>query len=157
MAIAAAGTHPFSSWHTQEITQGDRYIGVKEDMGELAQRLLIFGTHIHIGIEDPEFMIDAMNVVRYMLPHLLCLSTSSPFWMGRNTGAQVVSQHDLPQLPAHRHPAHLRVLVGLHQPDRHDDPDELHPRPQQDLVGRAPAPRLPDAGGPHLRHLHPCR
>jgi len=86
MAIAAAGTHPFSSWHTQEITQGERYIGVKEDMGELAQRLLIFGTHIHIGIEDPEFMIDAMNVVRYMLPHLLALSTSSPFWMGRNTG-----------------------------------------------------------------------
>jgi carboxylate-amine ligase len=86
MAIAAAGTHPFSSWHTQEITPFDRYIGVKEDMGELAQRLLIFGTHIHIGIEDREFMIDALNVVRYMLPHLLCLSTSSPFWMGRNTG-----------------------------------------------------------------------
>ncbi len=86
LAIAAAGTHPFSSWHTQEITPFDRYIGVKEDMGELAQRLLIFGTHIHIGIEDREFMIDAMNVVRYMLPHLLCLSTSSPFWMGRNTG-----------------------------------------------------------------------
>lgn len=86
MAIAAAGTHPFSSWHNQEITPFDRYIGVKEDMGELAQRLLIFGTHIHIGIEDPEFMIDAMNVVRYMLPHILCLSTSSPFWMGRNTG-----------------------------------------------------------------------
>ncbi|HEY8602120.1 MAG TPA: carboxylate-amine ligase [Thermomicrobiales bacterium] len=86
MAIAAAGTHPFSSWHVQEITPFDRYIGVKEDMGELAQRLLIFGTHIHIGIEDPEFMIDAMNVVRYMLPHILCLSTSSPFWMGRNTG-----------------------------------------------------------------------
>lgn len=86
MAIAAAGTHPFSSWHTQEITPFDRYMGVKEDMGELAQRLLIFGTHIHIGIEDREFMIDAMNVVRYMLPHILCLSTSSPFWMGRNTG-----------------------------------------------------------------------
>jgi glutamate---cysteine ligase / carboxylate-amine ligase len=86
MAIAAAGTHPFSSWHVQEITPFDRYIGVKEDMGELAQRLLIFGTHIHIGIEDREFLVDAMNVVRYMLPHLLCLSTSSPFWMGRNTG-----------------------------------------------------------------------
>lgn len=88
LAIAAAGTHPFSSWHVQEITPYERYIGVREDMGELAQRLLIFGTHIHIGIEDPEFMIDAMNVVRYLLPHLLCLSTSSPFWMGRNTGLQ---------------------------------------------------------------------
>lgn len=86
LTIAAAGTHPFSSWHVQDITPFDRYIGVKEDMGELAQRLLIFGTHIHIGIEDREFLIDAMNVVRYMLPHLLCLSTSSPFWMGRTTG-----------------------------------------------------------------------
>ena len=46
----------------------------------LAQQLLIFGTHVHIGIEDPEFLIDAMNVVRYFLPHVLCLSTSSPFW-----------------------------------------------------------------------------
>ena len=52
----------------------------------LAQQLLIFGTHVHIGIEDPDFLIDAMNVVRYMVPHVLCLSTSSPFWLGRDTG-----------------------------------------------------------------------
>jgi carboxylate-amine ligase len=86
LRIAAAGTHPFSSWLTQEITQMDRYLGVKEDMQDLAQQLLIFGTHVHIGIEDREFMIEAMNVVRYFLPHVLCLSTSSPFWMGRDTG-----------------------------------------------------------------------
>jgi carboxylate-amine ligase len=55
-------------------------------MQMLAQRLLIFGTHVHIGIEDPEFLIDAMNVVRYFLPHVLCLSTSSPFWVGQETG-----------------------------------------------------------------------
>jgi carboxylate-amine ligase len=52
----------------------------------LAQQLLIFGTHVHVGIEDPEFLIDAMNVVRYLIPHVLCLSTSSPFWMGQDTG-----------------------------------------------------------------------
>lgn len=86
LVIAAAGTHPFSSWRDQETTPLDRYSGVKEDMQELAQRLLIFGTHVHIGIEDREFLIDAMNVARYMLPHVLCLSTSSPFWMGRTTG-----------------------------------------------------------------------
>ena len=86
LRIVAAGTHPFSSWVEQEITPFDRYMSVKEDMAELAQRLLIFGTHVHIGIDDPEFMIEAMNVVRYMLPHVLCLSTSSPFWLGRNTG-----------------------------------------------------------------------
>jgi len=86
LKIVAAGTHPFSSWMTQEITPQERYMGVKQDMQELAQRLLIFGTHVHVGIEDREFLIDAMNVMRYLLPHILCLSTSSPFWMGRTTG-----------------------------------------------------------------------
>jgi len=86
LKIAAAGTHPFSSWITQEITPLERYLDVKKDMQDLAQQLLIFGMHVHIGIEDPEFLIDAMNVSRYFLPHLLCLSTSSPFWTGRNTG-----------------------------------------------------------------------
>lgn len=86
LRMLAAGSHPFSSWMEQKITPLDRYIGVKEDLQDLAQRLLIFGTHVHIGIEDRDFLIDAMNVSRYFLPHVLALSTSSPFWMGRNTG-----------------------------------------------------------------------
>jgi len=86
LRIASAGTHPFSSWLQQEITPLERYVGVKKDLAELAQRLLIFGMHVHVGIEDPEFRIDAMNVARYFLPHVLALSSSSPFWMGRNTG-----------------------------------------------------------------------
>jgi carboxylate-amine ligase len=86
LTICAAGTHPFSSWVTQEITPLERYAGVKQDMQVLAQQLLIFGTHIHIGIEDPEFLIDAYNVSRYFLPHLLCLASSSPFWIGDDTG-----------------------------------------------------------------------
>ena len=86
LVIAAAGTHPFSKWETQEITPFERYLGVKQDMADLAQQLLIFGTHVHVGIEDRDFLIDAMNVARYFVPHILCLSTSSPFWAGRNTG-----------------------------------------------------------------------
>jgi carboxylate-amine ligase len=86
LRIVAAGTHPFSSWLEQEITPLERYVGVKADLQELAQRLLIFGTHVHVGIEDRDFLVDAMNVARYFLPHVLCLSTSSPFWLGRNTG-----------------------------------------------------------------------
>jgi carboxylate-amine ligase len=86
LKIVAAGTHPFSSWMTQEITPLERYLGVHKDMQQLAQQLLIFGTHVHVAIEDREFLVDAMNVARYFLPHLLCLSTSSPFWMGRDTG-----------------------------------------------------------------------
>jgi carboxylate-amine ligase len=86
LVIAAAGTHPFSSWLTQEITPLERYMGVRQDLADLAQQLLIFGTHVHIGIEDRDFLIDTMNVARYFVPHVLTLSTSSPFWMGRDTG-----------------------------------------------------------------------
>jgi glutamate---cysteine ligase / carboxylate-amine ligase len=86
LKIAAAGTHPFSHWADQKITPLERYLGTREAMQQLAQQLLIFGTHVHIGIEDREFLIDAANVSRYVLPHILCLSTSSPFWIGRNTG-----------------------------------------------------------------------
>ena len=88
LAVAAAGTHPFSDWEMQKITPLERYIGVKKDLGILADHLLIFGTHIHIGIEDRAFLIEAMNGLRTFLPHLLCLSASSPFWMGHNTGLQ---------------------------------------------------------------------
>ena len=84
--IAAAGTHPFANWQTQEITPYDHYLGTRNDMGDLAQRLLIFGTHVHIGIEDKDFLVDACNVARYFLPHILCLTSSSPFWYGRETG-----------------------------------------------------------------------
>ena len=86
LVIAAAGTHPFSDWEEQQITPFERYLGVQNDMQDLARQLLIFGTHVHIGIEDRDFLIDAMNVARYFAPHVLCLSTSSPFWTGRNTG-----------------------------------------------------------------------
>jgi len=86
LKIAAAGTHPFSHWANQEITPLERYIGTRQAMAQLAQQLLIFGTHVHIGIEDREFLVDACNVSRYVLPHILCLSTSSPFWIGRDTG-----------------------------------------------------------------------
>lgn len=86
LEIMAAGTHPSASWEQQEITPLARYRGIQEDMAELAQRMLIFGLHVHVGIEDREFLVDAMNVARYFLPHILCLSTSSPFWHGRRTG-----------------------------------------------------------------------
>jgi glutamate---cysteine ligase / carboxylate-amine ligase len=86
LKILAAGTHPFSSWMDQEITPLERYLGVEQDLQDLARKNLIFGMHVHVGIEDREFLIDAMRVSRYFLPHILALSTSSPFWIGRETG-----------------------------------------------------------------------
>lgn len=86
LTIISAGTHPISSWMSQEITPFERYKGVVEEMQQLALQLLIFGMHVHVGMPDDEVAIELMNVARYFLPHILALSTSSPFWMGRNTG-----------------------------------------------------------------------
>ena len=86
LEIVAAATHPFSRYTDQPVTPLPRYQGVLEEMQMLAQRLLIFGMHVHVGISDRALAIDTMNVVRYMLPHVLALSTSSPFWSGRKTG-----------------------------------------------------------------------
>jgi len=86
LQVAAAGTHPFSSWIDQVISPGDRYKNIVEELQQLARSLLIFGMHVHVAMPDGQTTIDLMNAVRYFLPHLLALSTSSPFWMGRNTG-----------------------------------------------------------------------
>jgi carboxylate-amine ligase len=86
LRIAAAGTHPFSSWVDQVISPGERYEVIVEELQQLARSLLIFGLHVHVAVPDRSAMIDLMNEARYFLPHLLALSTSSPFWMGRNTG-----------------------------------------------------------------------
>jgi glutamate---cysteine ligase / carboxylate-amine ligase len=88
--IAAASTHPFAKWQEQSITEGVRYRELLDDMQGVARRLLIFGMHVHVGFGSDEeskgLMIEIMNQARYFIPHLLALSTSSPFWHGRNTG-----------------------------------------------------------------------
>ena len=86
LRVAAAGTHPFSNWMDQVISPGERYENIVEELQQLARSLLIFGLHVHVAVPDRSAMIDLMNEARYFLPHLLALSTSSPFWMGRDTG-----------------------------------------------------------------------
>jgi carboxylate-amine ligase len=116
--IAAASTHPFSKWMDQPVTPFERYQGVLEEMQLLAQRLLIFGMHVHVGVEDRGFAIDAMNVVRYMLPHMLALTTSSPFWMGRRTGLKSYRANIFEDFPrsgisgVYRTPADYDALVN---------------------------------------------
>ncbi|MCA1735394.1 MAG: carboxylate-amine ligase [Actinobacteria bacterium] len=85
-ALMAASTHPFALWWEQQPTDKDRYKVMAEDLGMIARRMVICGMHVHAGIEDADLRIDLMNQVRYMLPHLLSLSTSSPFWGSRLTG-----------------------------------------------------------------------
>lgn len=86
MRVAAAGTHPFSSWADQLIYPDERYAAIVEEMQLVARANLIFGLHVHVGISDRALALQIMNEARYFLPHLLALSTNSPFWMGRNTG-----------------------------------------------------------------------
>jgi carboxylate-amine ligase len=86
LKIVAAGTHPYSSWLKTDSTPIEPFAGDTFEREDLAQQLLIFSTHVHITIEDREFLIDAMNVSRYLMPHVLALASSSPFWLGRETG-----------------------------------------------------------------------
>ena len=86
LRIMAASTHPFADWKTQDITDHARYHNIVHDMQDTARANLIFGLHIHVGIKDKQVALAMANQVRYFLPHLLALTTSSPFWLGRKTG-----------------------------------------------------------------------
>ncbi|MFZ3214675.1 MAG: carboxylate-amine ligase [Candidatus Acidiferrales bacterium] len=124
LQVAAAGTHPFSSWIDQVISPGERYKNIVEEMGQLARSLLIFGMHVHVAVPDRTTMIDLMNMARYFLPHLLALSTSSPFWMGRDTGLKSFRTTVFRRFPRTGIPDHLNswnqyedyveLLVRLH-------------------------------------------
>lgn len=122
MRLIAASTHPFADWAEQEVTEKERYLMLAKDLQVVARRLVICGMHVHVGIEDPELRIDLMNGVSYFLPHLLALSTSSPFWHGLESGLKsyrISVFRSLPRtgLPEHfsswaEYQRHLDVLVG---------------------------------------------
>ena len=99
LAIASAGTHPFSHWMDQLITSGDRYATIVNDLQQIARANLIFGLHVHIGIPDREEAIQLMNQARYFLPHLYALSTNSPFWLGQNTGFKAYRHNIFERFP----------------------------------------------------------
>jgi carboxylate-amine ligase len=86
LMLVAGATHPFADWRKQEIYPDPRYDKVVEDLQLVARSNLIFGLHVHVGIEDREAAIRIMNSLRYFLPHILALSTNSPFWLGMETG-----------------------------------------------------------------------
>jgi carboxylate-amine ligase len=99
LAIVAASTHPISHWADQQITEHERYWQLIEEMQHSARALLIFGMHVHVGVADREAAIAVMNAARYMLPHVYALSTSSPFWIGRNTGMKSYRYEVFKQFP----------------------------------------------------------
>ena len=99
MALMAASTHPFASWDEQRRTDLERYRAITEDYQVLARRQVICGMHVHAQIEDEDLRIDLMNQVAYFLPHLLALSTSSPFWRGQETGLKAIRPSIFDDLP----------------------------------------------------------
>ncbi|MGH6901959.1 MAG: carboxylate-amine ligase [Geminicoccaceae bacterium] len=125
MAMIAASTHPFASWRAQKKVEKERYLLLARDMQTLASRLVICGMHVHAGIEDDELRIDLMNQAAYFLPHLLALSTSSPFWQGEPTGLKAYRPTVFGELPRSglpeyfasaqewRHMLHLLEQTGL--------------------------------------------
>ena len=122
MEIIASSTHPFAQWWEQQVVDSERYLMLAGDMQTLAHRLVTGGMHVHVGIEDPDMRIDLMEQVTYFLPHLLALSTSSPFWGGQNTGLKSYRLNVFRSLPRTGLPEafeswssyerHIEVLVG---------------------------------------------
>lgn len=120
LAPIAVSTHPFAEFGTQQHTDKERYAILASDLQEVARRLLISGMHVHVGIDDDDLRIDLMGQASYFLPHLLALSTSSPFWRGRETGLKsyrIAIWDELPRtgLPEHfdSYGEYRRLLSGL--------------------------------------------
>ncbi|MBA2503277.1 MAG: carboxylate-amine ligase [Pyrinomonadaceae bacterium] len=107
LAIVAASTHPFSHWQDQKSFDDKRYELIIGEMQMVARSLLIFGLHIHVGVAQPERAIQIMNAARYFLPHVLALSTSSPFWLGVNTGLRSYRSKVFEQFPRSGVPDHF--------------------------------------------------
>ncbi len=99
LAPIAASTHPFADWHSQRSTDKDRYNQLATDLQVVARRMLICGMHVHVAIEDEPLRIDLFSQIPYFLPHLLALSTSSPFWKGDKTGLHSYRLSVLSELP----------------------------------------------------------
>jgi glutamate---cysteine ligase / carboxylate-amine ligase len=99
LAPIAASTHPFAQWQSQHHTDKERYNILAEDLQQVARRLVISGMHVHVGIEDDDLRIDLLGQAAYFLPHLLALSTSSPFWEGNRTGLKSYRLSVFDELP----------------------------------------------------------
>ena len=111
LKIAAAGTHPFSHWKDQQITEHPRYHNIVLNMQQVARANLIFGLHVHVGVDDRETALHIMNAARYFLPHIFALSTNSPFWLGRNTGFKSYRSKVFDRFPRTGIPDHFTSLA----------------------------------------------
>src|SRR6266581_1751126 len=113
LKIVAASTHPISRWQDQTVFEDERYELLVEELQTVARSLLIFGLHVHVGVADRERQIHIMNASRYFLPHVLALSTSSPFWLGQNTGLKSYRTEVFKKFPRTDIPDHFDSYSGF--------------------------------------------
>ncbi len=113
LEVVAASTHPFSKWSEQKIYDDPHYALLIEELQMVARSLLIFGLHVHVGITDRERQIHIMNAARYFLPHVLALTTSSPFWLGINTGLRSYRTEVFKKFPRTDIPDHFDSYVSF--------------------------------------------
>ncbi len=133
LAIAAAGTHPFSKWQNQKVTPKDRYRNLDEVLKQLVREMVIFGCHVHVGIADREAAVEVINRARLWLPALLSLTANSPFWLGRDTGYHSYRMELWCRLPTAGPPPHFRnyddyknFIQQLINTDITDDPTKIY-------------------------------
>ncbi len=86
LALVSAGTHPTAMWQNELRSPYERYSQLEQEFQDVARSILIFGLHVHIGIESHELAVELMNQLRTWLPHILAISSNSPCWAGRLTG-----------------------------------------------------------------------
>lgn len=133
LAIAAAGTHPFSRWQNQKVTPKDRYRQLHDLLQQLIRELVIFGCHVHVGIADRNLAVEVVNRARPWLPTLLSLTANSPFWLGRDTGYHSYRMELWCRLPTAGPPPHFRdyndyreLIQHLIDTDITDDPTKIY-------------------------------
>ncbi len=152
LRLASAATHPFADWRVQEVYPDDRYKNIVEDMQLVARANLIFGLHVHVGIEDRETAIHMMNHARYFVPHLLALSTNSPFWLGMNTGLKSYRCKVFDKFPRTNMPDFFPELGRVRELRKAAHQNQLHRQREKNLVGYPPASVLQYHRISRMRH-----
>ena len=126
LRLGAAGTHPFADWRKQGIYPDERYYTIVEDMKTVARANLIFGLHVHIGVEDREAAIHLMNAARYFVPHYAGAVVEFAVLAGHGYGAEIVSLQSVRQISAHQHPGLFSELGRISELRRSAGEDQLH-------------------------------
>ena len=156
--LLCAGSHPFAQWYDQQVTDKTRYHKLIERTQWWGRNMMIWGIHVHVGVEDVNKVFPIINALAVYLPHLQALSASSPFWAGERTGYASNRSLVFQQLPTAGLPWPLQNWAEFESLPRRHDPHRRHGRRDRGAVGHPPGPALGhDRGARVRRHVDPAR